>query len=82
MAIVTSKQIAAGDEILVSYGAYSAAKFLYKYGWVCGGPDVANSATSSQEMATVRRYPSAPPRSSTLKTTTWNHLQQSPSLTF
>ena len=51
IAIVASGPIPKGQEILLSYGAYSAADFLYRYGWVEGGPDLDAAAEAPSERA-------------------------------
>jgi len=53
VAMITSRRVEKGDEILLSYGQLSAAKFLYKYGWSVGGPDAPNSSTSPHDVAAV-----------------------------
>lgn len=47
VAAVSSKQIEKGEEIVLAYGEYSAAEFLYRYGWIPGGPDLTSGAAGS-----------------------------------
>lgn len=53
VAVITSRRVEKGEELLLSYGQLSAAKFLYKYGWLVGGPDAASASTSSHDVAAV-----------------------------
>ena len=53
VAVITSRRVEKGEELLLNYGQLSAAKFLYKYGWLVGGPDSASASTSSHDVAAV-----------------------------
>ena len=52
-AVLTSQRIEKGDELLLAYGTYSAAKFLYTYGWAMGGPDEPSAVSSPHDMVVV-----------------------------
>ena len=45
--------IKAGQELLFKYGPFSPAMFLYKYGWVGGGPSLARPAREAEEEVSV-----------------------------
>lgn len=49
IALVASSRIAEGEEILAAYGLYSAADFLYRYGWLEGGPGQEAAAASPHD---------------------------------
>eukprot|EP00404_Azadinium_spinosum_P050137 CAMPEP_0180745782 /NCGR_PEP_ID=MMETSP1038_2-20121128/28680_1 /TAXON_ID=632150 /ORGANISM="Azadinium spinosum, Strain 3D9" /LENGTH=499 /DNA_ID=CAMNT_0022779319 /DNA_START=26 /DNA_END=1525 /DNA_ORIENTATION=+ len=52
-AIVSAKPAKAGEEIVLAYGKYSAAEFLYRYGWVEGGPSAKGGAESPHDKAAL-----------------------------
>ena len=53
VAVVASRRLARGEEVLLSYGPHTAAVFLYKYGWAMGGADTPDAARSPHDLATV-----------------------------
>ena len=53
VAVVTSQRIEQGEEVLLAYGKYSAARFLYTYGWAMGGPDTASGASTAHDTSVV-----------------------------
>ena len=52
-AALSTSRIEEGEEVLLGYGSFSAAKFLYTYGYVGGGGEAASAATSPHDAAYV-----------------------------
>eukprot|EP00933_Yihiella_yeosuensis_P071211 TRINITY_DN79410_c0_g1_i1.p1 TRINITY_DN79410_c0_g1~~TRINITY_DN79410_c0_g1_i1.p1 ORF type:complete len:516 (-),score=95.25 TRINITY_DN79410_c0_g1_i1:108-1655(-) len=53
VAIICRTPIKEGEEIIVNYGQYGAAEFLYRYGWIGGGPVLAAPKDSPSEKVAI-----------------------------
>lgn len=53
VAALSSRRIEAGEQVLLAYGSYSAARFLWTYGYIGGGPDLGKEATSPHDATCV-----------------------------
>ena len=52
-AALTSKRVETGEEVLLSYGPFTAAGFLYQYGSPFGGADTPAVLTSQHDVVTL-----------------------------
>ena len=49
IAALASRPMEPGEEVLLDYGAYTAGRFLYQYGWLPGGDATPAGATSPHD---------------------------------
>lgn len=67
VAALTSRRLEAGEHVLLAYGTFTCAEFLYKYGYI-GGGDVAKEAVSPHDIASVVPSPLWPALSEAQRT--------------